>query len=86
VARRAGAGAGSYVVVRPSCCPFPPREQLLTAAVGVAVVAVLPSRVFRQLGVVATWRGVLTSWLASAVSLRRFVVSSFRCFETNLKI
>ena len=42
---------------------FHPREQLLTVAVGDAVVAVLPSRVFRQLGEVATWWRVLTSWL-----------------------
>jgi hypothetical protein len=74
VARRAGAGAGLYVIIHPSCSPFPPREQLLMAAVGVAVVAVLPSCVFRQLGEVATWWGVLISWLAWAVSLRRFVV------------
>jgi hypothetical protein len=63
VAHRAGAGAGSFVVVHPSCSPFPPHEQLLMAAVGVAVVAVLPSCVFRQLGEVAMWWGVLTSWL-----------------------
>jgi hypothetical protein len=78
VARRAGAGAGLYIVVRPSCSPFPPREQLLTAAVGVAVVAFLPSRVFRQLGVVVTWQGGAYLVVSMAVSLRCFVVLTLK--------
>ena len=63
MAHRAGVGAGSFIVVHLSCSPFLPHEQLLMAAVGGAVVVVLLSCVFCQLGEVAMWWGVLTSWL-----------------------